>query len=122
MSNLRKLQQQRERRETRVRVRLKETTEFPRVSVFRSLKQIYAQLVDDNAHKTLTSCSSVELQGKNKKKLGDKKEIAFQVGKELAARARKQGIEQVRFDRGQYLFHGRVKALADGLREGGLKV
>lgn len=122
MSNLRKLLQKRARREARVRIQLKKTATVPRVSVFRSLKQIYAQVIDDNQHKTIASCSSLELAKDAKKLTGDKKTIAQEVGKELANRARKQGVEQVIFDRGQYLYHGRVKALADGLREGGLKV
>lgn len=100
------------------RVRKKFTLDLPRVSVFRSLNHIYAQIIDDKAHKTLVSCSSLEL----KSLTGDKKAIAHAVGKELAARATSQGIDVVAFDRGSFRFHGRVKSLAEGLREGGLRI
>lgn len=86
--------------------------------MFRSLNQIYAQIIDDAAHATLVSCSSLEF----KKVTGDKKTVAHKVGLELAKRAQAKGLSAVVFDRGSFLFHGRVKALADGLREGGLKV
>src|SRR4051794_9091071 len=103
------------RRAQRVRTRLK-IGELPRVSVFRSLKQIYAQLIDDKQHRTIASCSSLELKSVK----GDKKAVAQAVGKELAQRALKNGIEAALFDRGSFLYHGRVAALAEGLREGGL--
>ena len=86
--------------------------------MFRSSSHIYAQLIDDAQHKTLVSCSTVEL----KELKGSKKEVAQAVGKELAARARKAGIERAVFDRGPFLYHGRVAALAEGLREGGLQI
>ena len=121
MSTLRKLRQQRTRRQARARVKL-DTTVLPRVSVFRSLNQIYAQLIDDNQHRTLVSCSSFELATNKKKLTGDKKTIAHAVGIELAKRSLKSGIEKAVFDRGRYLYHGRVKSLAEGLREGGLKI
>lgn len=89
---------------------------LPRVSVFRSLKYIYAQVIDDANQKTLISCSSLEL----KNIAGDKKAIAKAIGLELASRALSKGLKKVAFDRGSYLYHGRIKALADGLREGGL--
>jgi len=105
------------RRKLRVRSRLL-LSGLPRISVFRSLNHIYAQIIDDTARKTLASYSSLEL----KKAVGDKKAIAFAVGKELAQKAASQGISAVVFDRGGFLYHGRVKSLADGLREGGLKI
>lgn len=105
------------RRALRVRSKLKKSLQ-PRVSVFRSLKHIYAQLIDDGAHNTVASCSSLELGNVT----GDKKAVARAVGSELAKRAKQQGIESAIFDRGQFLYHGRVKELAEGLREGGLKV
>ena len=105
----------------RVRVGFK-TAASPRVSVFRSLNQIYAQLIDDKQQHTLVSCSSLELSKGKKKLSGDKKEIAHAVGVELAKRSVKKGIEKAVFDRGCYLYHGRVKSLAEGLREGGLKI
>lgn len=105
------------RRALRVRASQKRGS-MPRVSVFKSLNHIYAQVIDDNAHHTVASCSSLELDGLT----GDKKQVARAVGKELAKRAQQKGIESAIFDRGQFLYHGRVKELADGLREGGLKV
>jgi large subunit ribosomal protein L18 len=106
-----------ERRAQRVRQNLRKR-EFPRVCVFRSLTNIYAQIIDDKQNKTLVSCSSLEL----KNLTGDKKAIAQAVGLELAKRALDSGINTVIFDRGSFLYHGRVKALAEGLREGGLQV
>ena len=105
------------RRAKRVRASLNPNG-LPRVSVFRSLKYIYAQVIDDSKQATLTSCSSFEL----KDVVGDKTAIAKAIGLELAARALGKGITKVAFDRGSYLYHGRVKALAEGLREGGLIV
>lgn len=116
MSVLRKIKERTERRA--LRVRNKFNTQKPRVSVFRSLKYIYAQLIDDANSVTLASCSSLEL--KNLK--GDKKTVANAVGKELAKRAQEKGVSEAVFDRGSFLYHGRVKALAEGLREGGLKI
>jgi large subunit ribosomal protein L18 len=78
---------------------------------------MYAQIIDDMTHKTLVACSSRELAGVE----GDKKDVAYAVGIELAKRAKQQGIEAVVFDRGRFKYHGRVKSLADGLREGTLK-
>ncbi len=106
-----------ERRILRVRSKLKKGV-FPRVSVFRSLSHIYGQIIDDNTHATLASSSSLQLADLK----GDKKAIAHAVGKELAQQAKTKGIEQVVFDRGPYQYHGRVKAFADGLREGGVRV
>ncbi len=91
---------------------------LPRVSVFRSLKHIYAQVIDDNQQKTLASCSSLDLENVT----GDKKAVAQAVGQELAKRALQHGIKEVVFDRGSFLYHGRVKALAEGLRDGGLQL
>lgn len=105
----------RKRIQMRIRKKISGTVDRPRISVFRSNTQIYAQIIDDIAGKTLASASSVELKAK-----GNKTEVAAQVGKALAARAKEAGLANVVFDRGGYLFHGRVKALADGAREGGL--
>jgi len=116
VSILRRIKQRAKRRALRVRKKIK--AEVPRVSVFRSLSNISAQIIDDNAHATLVSCSSLEL--KNLK--GDKKAVAKQVGQELAKKAQEKGITEAVFDRGRFLYHGRVKALAEGLREGGLKI
>ena len=92
----------------------------PRISVFRSLNNIYAQIIDDNAQVTLISFSSLSLN-KNEIKDMDKKAIAKKVGQELGKLALAKSIQQAFFDRGVYLYHGRVKALAEGLRESGLQ-
>lgn len=117
MSLQRKLKQQRNRRILRVRSQLK-ASGLPRITVFRSLKHMYAQLVDSNGDKTVASCSSLELKDIK----GDKKQQAKAIGQELGRRALAQGINQVQFDRGKFLYHGRVQALAEGLREVGLTV
>ena len=92
----------------------------PRLSVFRSSKQIYAQVIDDERGHTLAAASSIEKTLRESMKTGDDIEAAKRVGKELAERAKKAGVDKVVFDRGSYMYHGRVKALADGAREGGL--
>lgn len=105
------------RRIMRVRAKVKRYGMPPRVSVFRSLKHMYAQIIDDMNHNTLAACSSLELENVQ----GDKSAVARAVGLELAKRAKAKGVDAVVFDRGRFKFHGRVKALADGLREGTLK-
>ncbi len=112
--------QARLRRHRRVRNRIVGTSERPRLSVFRSLQHIYAQIIDDATGRTLVAASSVEPAVKAQ--LDGKKPIAESeaVGKVLSQRAREKGISKVVFDRGGYLYHGRVKALADGARAGGL--
>jgi large subunit ribosomal protein L18 len=92
----------------------------PRLSVFRSSKQIYAQLIDDVKGLTLASASSMEKSSREGGKTGANIEAAKAVGKRIAERAKEKGIKDVVFDRGGYLYHGRVKALADAAREGGL--
>jgi large subunit ribosomal protein L18 len=109
--------QARERRHRRVRGRIEGTAERPRLVVFRSNRGIEAQLVDDLAGKTLAAASWLNLKKSFK---GNKTEQAAEVGKLLAANAKKAKVERVVFDRGGYLYHGRVKALAEGAREGGL--
>ena len=111
----------RKKRHERVRVKISGTAERPRLCVYRSLNNIYAQIIDDVAGNTLVACSSKEkavaalLEGKTKV------EQAKIVGEELAKKATAKGIEEVVFDRGGYLYIGRVQALADGARAGGLK-
>jgi large subunit ribosomal protein L18 len=107
----------RKRRMLRVRSKILNTG-VCRVSVFRSARNIYAQLIDDAQHKTIVSCSTLELKNLS----GSKKEQAYNVGKELAEKAKKAGIEVAVFDRGSFLYHGRVAAVAEGLREGGLRI
>ena len=111
------VRQARERRHKRVRRRIQGTAERPRLVVFRSNRGIEAQLVDDLAGRTLASASHLALAKSFK---GTKTEQAGEVGKLLAANAKQVDIEAVVFDRGGYLYHGRVKALAEGAREGGL--
>jgi large subunit ribosomal protein L18 len=110
--------QARERRHRRIRGKVAGTAERPRLAVFRSNKGIFAQLVDDESGRTLAGASWLGLPKSFK---GNRIEQATEVGKAVAAAAKKAGIETVVFDRGGYLYHGRVKALADGAREGGLK-
>jgi large subunit ribosomal protein L18 len=110
-------------RRTRIKKRIRKVVSgdetAPRLSVYRSNKSIYVQLIDDNKGVTLVSASSAEPEITKVK--GTKIEIASLVGKAIAAKAKEQGIEKVRFDRNGYLYHGRVKSLAEGAREGGLK-
>jgi large subunit ribosomal protein L18 len=106
------------RRHRRVRGKIAGTAERPRLAVFRSNRGIFAQLVDDESGRTLASARWTSLSGKP----GTKTDQAREVGKALAANARKAGIDRAVFDRAGYLFHGRVKALADGAREGGLQI
>ncbi len=106
------------RRHRRVRKHVTGSTERPRLVVFRSNRGIAAQLVDDTEGRTLAAASWLGLKKSFK---GNKTDQAAEVGKLLAAAAKKAGVETVVFDRGGYLYHGRVKALADGAREGGLK-
>ena len=109
--------QARARRHRRIRGKIVGTAQRPRLAVFRSNKGISAQLVDDDTGKTLAGASWVGLKSFS----GNKTAQATEVGKALAAAAKEAGIETVVFDRGGYLYHGRVKALAEGAREGGLK-
>jgi large subunit ribosomal protein L18 len=106
------------RRHRRVRKKVSGTSERPRLCVFRSNRGIFAQLIDDEAGRTLASASWLSLKKGFK---GTKTEQAAAVGKALADNARAAGIEEVVFDRGGFLYHGRVKALADAAREGGLR-
>jgi large subunit ribosomal protein L18 len=105
------------RRHRRVRGKVRGSAERPRLLVFRSNRGVFAQLIDDDTGRTLAAASWLELPKSFK---GDKTEQAAEVGKRLAQAAKKAGVESVVFDRGGYLYHGRVKALAEGAREGGL--
>ncbi|SFI16101.1 50S ribosomal protein L18 [Halpernia frigidisoli] len=110
--------QKRNRIKNRVRGKISGSASLPRLSVYKSNKEIYAQLVDDLDGKTLASASSRE-KGVDVK--GTKTEISAAVGKKIAEKAKAAGIENIVFDRNGFVYHGRVKALADGAREGGLK-
>ena len=109
-------QEKRKRRQRRTRSTIFGTANIPRLSVFRSAKHIYAQLIDDQAAKTLAGSSDSELKKNSWKKVDKAKEV----GKSIAKKAKDLKIEKIVFDRGGYKYHGRVKALAEGAREGGL--
>jgi len=109
------------RRHVRVRKTISGTPECPRLNVFRSMKEIYAQVIDDVAGNTLVSASTIDQELREQLKGHKRIEQARMVGKAIAERAQAKGITKVAFDRGGYKYIGRVKALADGAREGGLK-
>ncbi|MCI0756435.1 50S ribosomal protein L18 [Teichococcus vastitatis] len=110
-----------ERRRKRLRYQLRlKSGGRPRLSVFRSGKHIYAQVIDDKAGRTLAAASSIEKAQREELRTGADRDAATAIGKLLAERAIAAGVTEVVFDRGPYLYHGRVKALADGAREGGL--
>lgn len=117
MSIKTKIKARTKRRKLRARAQIKGKQQY-RISVFRSLNNIYAQLINDQAGKTVVSYSTLQMTDKS----GDKKSHAKRVGQELAKLALRQGIEEVVFDRGSYLYHGRIKSLVEGLREGGLRI
>lgn len=110
-----KKQQQRQRRHARIRSQVMGTKMKPRLSVFRSLNHIYAQLIDDETSKVIASASSLKL------KAGKPSDLAKQVGQQIAELAKKKKVKHCVFDRSGYLYHGRVKALAEGAHEAGLK-
>ncbi|HDZ41474.1 MAG TPA: 50S ribosomal protein L18 [Bacteroidetes bacterium] len=112
--------ERRKRIKLRIRKKIYGTSDRPRVSVFRSNKQIYAQVIDDKTGKTILSASSREKDIASAAK-GNKTDQAAMVGKLLANKCREAGIENIVFDRGGYKYHGRVKSLAEAAREGGLK-
>jgi large subunit ribosomal protein L18 len=113
---------QRKRRHRRVRKKIAGTQERPRLCVFKSARHIYAQLIDDSQGRTLVAASSRKLAGvEPEEKAGRKTVAAREVGKQIADAAKQHGIQRVSFDRGGYHYHGRVAALADGARAGGLE-
>lgn len=120
MSHERTILRQRKRRGFRVRKATRGKTERPRLSVFRSHKHIYAQIIDDESGRTLASASTRDKQLRSQVSYGGNKDAAAAVGKAVAERAVAAGISAVAFDRGPYKYHGRVAALADAAREGGL--
>ena len=109
-----------QKRHRSIRNKVEGTSEFPRLAVYRSTKHIYAQLIDDEKHVTIASASSVDKDLKEKLAHGGNIEAAKIVGEAIAQKAKKAGIECVVFDRGGFLYHGRVAALADAAREAGL--
>ena len=118
---MQKKQEKRNRRHKRVRAKMSGTAQRPRLCVFKSGKHIYAQLINDEKGKTLVAASSQEIKNPKSKVQPPKIYIAKEVGKSLAQKALEKKIEKVVFDRGGYLYHGKIKALAEGAREGGLK-
>jgi len=113
--------EKRKKRHIRMRNKVVGTPEMPRLNVFRSSKNIYAQVIDDASGATLVAASSLENAASEKIANGGNKEAAREVGKMVAKKALEKGIENVVFDRGGYIYHGRVKELAEGAREAGLK-
>ena len=111
----------RERRHARIRRHIRGTAERPRLNVFRSLQHIYAQVIDDDLGDTLVAASTVDPELRGQIDGLNKSQQAARVGKLVAQRAIERGLKQVVFDRGGYPYHGRIKALADGAREGGLE-
>jgi large subunit ribosomal protein L18 len=109
------------RRHIRVRKKISGTSERPRLNIFRSLSEIYVQVIDDQAGRTITSASSIDVELRKKMKGLNKTDQAKLVGQTVAERAKSKGINSVVFDRGGYRYIGRVRALADGAREGGLQ-
>ena len=120
MQHQKRIGLQRKRRGFRVRNRLKRVSTRPRLCLFRSHKNFYAQIIDDEAGKTLVSASTVEGQLQGEIKYGGNKNAAAAVGKLIAQRAIEKGIKEVALDRREYKYHGRVAALADAAREAGL--
>ena len=116
-----RIRTQRQVRAWRVRKRIRGTSERPRLTVFRSNKHIYAQIIDDHAGQSLVAASSAETEVCAKDENGGNKAAALKVGKALAKRAMEKGIRRVAFDRGRYRYHGRIAALADAARDGGLE-
>ncbi|MBI5552945.1 MAG: 50S ribosomal protein L18 [Desulfobacterales bacterium] len=110
----------RAKRKTRIRKKISGTPERPRLTVFRSARHVYAQIVDDRAGSTLVTASSVEGSFKEQPKFASKVAAAAFIGKLVAQRALEKGIKKVVFDRNGFLYHGRVKAVSDGAREAGL--
>ena len=108
------------KRKARIRKKLFGTAVCPRLCVFRSANHIYAQLIDDSAGTTVVCASSNEKEIKQKTDIGDKSKVANYIGKIVAERARSKGIERIVFDRNGFLYHGRIKAVSEGAREGGL--
>lgn len=121
MKIARQIQHQRQVRAWRVRKKIRGTATRPRLTVFRSNKHIYAQIIDDHQGNSLVAASTAEVAICPKGENGGNKAAAMRVGKELAARALEKGIKQIAFDRGRYRYHGRIAALADAAREGGLE-
>jgi len=121
VSNQRQLNRQRQRRTWRVSNHVKRNATRPRLAVFRSLKHMYAQIIDDEAGRTLVAVSTADEQVRGQVRYGGNKDAAAAVGKAIAQKALEAGIQQVVLDRREYKYHGRVAALAEAARQAGLK-
>jgi len=121
MNHQKSIQRLRERRKFRVRKRYRGTADRPRLSVHRTLKHIYVQVIDDSAGKTLAAASTRDQEIASQIKTGGNVDAAAAVGRQIGAKAKAAGIETICFDRGQFKYHGRVAALAAAAREAGLK-
>lgn len=121
MSSVSKKSEIRIRRHNTIRKKINGTSARPRLCVFKSASHIYVQAIDDSSSTTLASASSVEKSLKEKLKGKSKKDVAFAIGEAVAEKCKAKGIETVVFDRGGFKYHGRILALADGARKGGLK-
>jgi len=124
MYNKQKIKQaKKQRRKLRVRAKISGTPETPRLAVYKSLGNIYAQVIDNIKGTTLAAASDLKIKQdkKSEEKVSRKISMAYLVGKDIAAKAKKAGISKVVYDRGGFKYHGRIKALADGAREGGLE-
>ncbi len=121
MKKIIKKESSRERRRARVRAQVFGTADCPRLNVFRSLKSVFAQLIDDEKGVTLVGVSSVNIKSEKNEKYNGKAAAAFAVGKALGVQAKEKGITKVVFDRAGYRYHGRVQAVAEGAREAGLQ-
>jgi len=121
MSKMNIKKQSRLKRKKRIRKNIFGTQGKPRLSVFRSARQIYAQIIDDTDGRTLVSASSLEKKVKEQPKFGNKIEVANFIGKLVAERAIEKGLKEVVFDRNGFLYHGRVRAVSEGARDAGLK-
>ena len=121
MDNMKEKRKNRLKKHRRVRKKMYGTVDKPRMCVFRSAQNIYCQMVDDAAGKTILGVSTMDKAIRAQMQWGGNKKAAELLGKEMASRAQEKGIKKVVFDRGGYKFHGRIKALADAARKGGLK-
>ncbi len=115
-------QQKRLMRHKKIRAKVKGTAERPRLSVFRSKKHIYAQIINDETGNTLVASSTLDPELKKLLKTGNTVEAAAKVGEDIAKKAKSKGINRVVYDRGGYIYHGKVKSLADAARENGLEI
>ncbi|MCD6550589.1 50S ribosomal protein L18 [bacterium] len=121
MISVKEKKEKRKKRHKKIRSRISGTAQIPRLCVFRSNRHIYCQLIDDQKGHTIASASDFEVKKASLKGLNKKVAVAYQVGKLIARKAKEKNIKKIVFDRGGFAYHGRVKAVADGAREGGLE-